>query len=116
MKPFLTQIHHRQTPLRIMTGSSDVGPVWYTEPLYHGRIGHPIELVAIPDDLNREGVSMAAVMKNAPHGVAARDFVAFMGGPVAQRIFRDYGSCRHREQRGGTCHASAWTRDDVIEP
>lgn len=88
---FLTQIHHRQTPLRIMAGSSDVGPVWYTEALYHKRIGHPIDLVDISDALNREGMSMAAVMKNAAHAQPARDFVAFLGSSAAQAIFRAYG-------------------------
>ncbi|MDT3401123.1 molybdate ABC transporter substrate-binding protein [Mucilaginibacter terrae] len=33
-KTFLTQIHHRQTPMRIMYQQSDAAPVWYTEAYY----------------------------------------------------------------------------------
>lgn len=38
----ITQIHHRQTPLWIMKGLVDAGPVWHTEALFQKMIGNPI--------------------------------------------------------------------------
>ncbi len=87
----LTDIHHRQTPMRLMRDQSDVGPVWVTEALYQRRVGHPVELVTLPEDQARMGTTIAAAFKDAPHAQAAKDFVAFLMGPEAQRIFTEYG-------------------------
>ena len=47
---FLTQIHHRQSPLRILNDKSDVAPVWETEIFYQKSIGHKVGMVAIPEN------------------------------------------------------------------
>jgi ABC-type molybdate transport system substrate-binding protein len=88
---YITQIHHRQTPMRIMKGESDVGPVWLTEALFQEKIGNPIDLVKIPDELNQKSVSAAAKVVNAPHMQAATDFIEFMKGKKAQSILKEYG-------------------------
>jgi ABC-type molybdate transport system substrate-binding protein len=89
---YLTQIHHRQTPIRILRRESDVGPVWYTEAYFQEHILHnPITTVEIPDKDNMQVTYTAGMMKAAPHQKAARDFMRFLISPGAQAIYRYYG-------------------------
>ncbi len=88
---FLTRMHHRQTPMRIMEGKSDCGPTWYTEPLFQQKIGNPIDMVEIPDEINEYVTYTAAKMKNAPHARAAQDFLDFLASEDGQGIYREYG-------------------------
>ncbi len=88
---YLTQIHHRQTPMRIMYGQSDAGPVWYSEAFYQKLIGHPVDMIEIPEKENMNAVYMAASLKAAPHDQAARDFLRFLSGETAKSIYRKYG-------------------------
>ncbi|MDE2023718.1 MAG: substrate-binding domain-containing protein [Gammaproteobacteria bacterium] len=89
---WLTQIHHRQTPLRILRRESDVGPVWYTEAYFQEHILHnPISTVEIPSRDNVQVTYTAGLMKDAPHPAAARAFLRFLTGPEAQAIYRHYG-------------------------
>ncbi|RTL49311.1 MAG: extracellular solute-binding protein [Sphingobacteriales bacterium] len=88
---YLTQIHHRQTPMRILYAQSDAGPVWYSEAYYQQMINHPIEMVTIPDNENITATYMAGLMKNAPHKQAAKDFMTFLTSPTAKTIYRKYG-------------------------
>lgn len=88
---FLTQIHHRQSPLRVLDGSSDAAPVWATEAYFQQNILHrPVETVSIPAAQNAVATYTAARMKDAPHAQAARDFLAFMRTPQAQAVYRKY--------------------------
>lgn len=88
---YLTQIHHRQTPMRILYGQSDAGPVWYSEVYYQQMIGHPVESITIPDNENISVTYMAGQLKNAPHVQAAQDFMHFITGDTAKAIYRKYG-------------------------
>lgn len=88
---YLTRIHHRQTPIRVMEKKSDVGPVWYTEAYFQKMIGNPISLVSIPDKQNVTVTYTAAVMKNAPHRQAALDFLYFLKSKRGQEIYRKFG-------------------------
>jgi ABC-type molybdate transport system substrate-binding protein len=88
---YLTQIHHRQTPMRILYHQSDAGTVWYSEAYYQQMIGHPIEMIAIPDKENITATYMAGLMKNAPHPEAAKDFMHFLQSEAAKAIYRKYG-------------------------
>ncbi|MEO8747245.1 MAG: substrate-binding domain-containing protein, partial [Rhodanobacter sp.] len=64
---FLTHIHHRQSPLRVLQGESDAAPVWSTEAYFQQQIlHHPVETVAIPAAQNAVATYTAARMKNAP--------------------------------------------------
>jgi molybdate transport system substrate-binding protein len=87
----LTQIHHRQTPIRLMLDQADAGPTWYTEAFFQRMIGNPVDLVTIPDSSNLRVTYVAASLKAAPHPQAARDFIAFMQSPRAQAVYRKYG-------------------------
>ena len=89
---YLTRIHHRETPLRIMRRRCDAGVVWYTEAYFHARLaGHPTALVTIPETHNHMVTYTAAALRGAPHPKAAAAFLRFLSGPVAQRIYRRYG-------------------------
>ena len=88
---FLTQIHHRQTPIRIMQGKCEAGVVWYTEAYFHARLmRHPIDMVTISDAQNRYATYTAGLMKDAPHAMAGQDFLLFLQSPAGQAIYRKY--------------------------
>ncbi|MGB9429982.1 MAG: substrate-binding domain-containing protein [Gammaproteobacteria bacterium] len=89
---YLTQIHHRQTPLRILRRESDAGPVWFTEAYFQEHILHnPVSAVDIPPQDNMEVTYTAGLMRDAPHPQAAREFMQFLTHPAAQAIYRHYG-------------------------
>jgi molybdate transport system substrate-binding protein len=88
---YLTQIHHRQTPMRIMYNQSDAAPVWYSEAYYQKSLNHPTDLVEIPAKENINATYVAGQMKNAPHAQAAKDFMDFLISPTAKAIYRKYG-------------------------
>jgi len=87
----LTQIHHRQTPMWVLYGKSDAGPVWYSEAYYQAMIGHPVALVPIPDQENIQATYMAGTLKTAPHRQAAKDFLQFLKSPAARAVYAKYG-------------------------
>ncbi|MFS8082212.1 MAG: molybdate ABC transporter substrate-binding protein, partial [Ginsengibacter sp.] len=88
---FLTHIHHRQSPMRIMYKQSDAAPVWSSEVKYQLMLDHPVESVNIPDNENIKATYMAGLLKDAPHSQAAKDFMAFLITPKAKEIYRKYG-------------------------
>lgn len=89
---YLTQIHHRQTPLRILRRQSDAAPVWYTEAYFQQSILHnPVALVEIPAAQNLDVPYAAGLMKDAPHPEAARAFMQFLLSPAGQAVYRRYG-------------------------
>ncbi|MGH8370968.1 MAG: substrate-binding domain-containing protein, partial [Gammaproteobacteria bacterium] len=89
---YLTQIHHRQTPLRILRQQSDVGPVWYTEAYFQHQILHnPADLIEIPAAQNISVTYTAGRMKDAPHAKAADTFMKFLLSSGGQAVYRHYG-------------------------
>ncbi|MFF5380853.1 molybdate ABC transporter substrate-binding protein [Pedobacter suwonensis] len=88
---FITQIHHRQSPMRILNADSDVAPVWETEILYQQKLGHLVESITIPDEYNKVSVTKAGLLKSAPHRQAAQDFLDFLTGEESQQIFQKFG-------------------------
>jgi molybdate transport system substrate-binding protein len=88
---YLTQIHHRETPMRILYNQADAAPVWYSEAYYQKLIGHPTELIEIPAGQNVSETYVAGQLKAAPHAQAAKDFMDFLTGPTAKAIYRKYG-------------------------
>jgi hypothetical protein len=88
---FLTHIHHRQTPMRIMDGRADAGVTWASEVKFQEQIGNPITGVVIPADQNTTATYAAAVLSNAPHPEAARAWVAYLTTPEAQAAYHAYG-------------------------
>lgn len=88
---YLTQIHHRQSPMRILYHQSDAAPVWYSEAFYQQMIKHPVETVNIPANENIKATYMAGLMKKAPHAQAAKDFMNFLISDIAKDIYKKYG-------------------------
>ncbi|GAC1310127.1 MAG: substrate-binding domain-containing protein [Mucilaginibacter sp.] len=88
---YLTKIHHRQSPMRVLYKQSDAAPVWYTEAYYQQMIRHPVGLIEIPSNENIEAQYIAGLMKSAPHLQAAIDFMKFLVSPEAKAIYRKYG-------------------------
>lgn len=86
----LTRIHHRETPMYILEGRADAGPVWLTEALYQHRIT-ALDYVRIPPQQNVYAQYEAAAVNGARHAAAAKAFVSFIQSPQARAIFRSYG-------------------------
>jgi ABC-type molybdate transport system substrate-binding protein len=87
----LTEIHHRQTPVRIMNGSADAGVTWASEVRFQQSIGNPIKGVAIPDAQNTIAVYAGGILKDAPHKTAAAEWLAFLKSETAQAVYRQFG-------------------------
>lgn len=87
----LTQIHHRQTPIRILTRQSDAGVVWTSEVLFQKKLGTPIEGVVIPKQLNTPATYAAGVVKGAPHRDAALAWLAYLQSGDARAAYAEFG-------------------------
>jgi ABC-type molybdate transport system substrate-binding protein len=90
-KTILTEIHHRQTPMRIMSGQVDAGVTWASEVRFQESIGNPIKGITIPADLNTTAIYAGGVMMDAPHTDAAAQWLAFLNGDRAQSIYHQFG-------------------------
>jgi ABC-type molybdate transport system substrate-binding protein len=90
-KTVLTEIHHRQTPMRIMSGQADAGVTWASEVRFQESIGNPIKGIVIPADVNTTAIYAAGVMVDAPHPDAAAQWLAFLKSDQAQRIYHQFG-------------------------
>lgn len=88
---FITEIHHRQSPMRILYKKSDVAPVWETEIFYQKSIGNPVDYVAIPKQFNKLSVTSGGILNDAPHKEAANHFMDFLLSDEAQAIFKKFG-------------------------
>lgn len=87
----LTEIHHRQTPMRIMEGKADAGVTWASEVTFQRKIGNPIAGVAIPAAENSVAIYAGGVVTTAPHPEAAAQWLSYLKTPEAQSIYRQYG-------------------------
>lgn len=88
---YLTKIHHRESPMKILYQEVDAAPVWYSEVVYQQLLKHPVDMVEIPNNENIKATYMIAEMKNAPRAQAAKDFVDFMKSAEAKAIYKKYG-------------------------
>ncbi len=87
----LTEIHHRQTPMRIMEGKADAGVTWASEVRFQKKIGNPITGVKIPDAQNSTAIYAGGMMTNAPHAEAAAHWLAYLKTPEASAIYEQFG-------------------------
>ncbi|WP_338465600.1 substrate-binding domain-containing protein [Novosphingobium sp. ZN18A2] len=87
----LTQIHHRQSPLFMMTGRAQAGVTWKSEAIFQEEIGNPIEDVDIPASQNATGIYAGAIVTNAPHPEAAQMWLDFLRSEPAQEVFHHFG-------------------------
>ncbi len=87
----LTEIHHRQTPMRIMQGRADAGVTWASEVEFQKKIGNPIAGVDIPASLNTTATYAAGMMVDAAHPQAAAQWLAYLKSPEAQQSYHEFG-------------------------
>ncbi len=90
-KTLLTEIHHRQTPMRIMNGQADAGVTWASEVRFQESIHNPIAGVQIPAAQNTVAVYAGGALTDAPHAQAAVQWLEFLRTPEAQAIYHRYG-------------------------
>ncbi len=87
----LTEIHHRQTPMRIMQGKADAGVTWASEVQFQQQIGNPITGVEIPEADNSTAIYAAGMLVDAPHPEVATQWLAYLKTPAAQAAFHQFG-------------------------
>lgn len=87
----LTEIHHRQTPMRILAGQADAGVTWASEVKFQEKIGNPITGVDIPADQNMTAIYAGGVVKGAPHAELARQWLEYLKTPEAQGYYHQFG-------------------------
>jgi molybdate transport system substrate-binding protein len=93
----LTVVHHRETPLRIIKGTVDVGPVWATE-VIHARQGNlAVDMVEPGEEFDQRNRINYYVckLKNTAHSENAESFLDFIKSPRAQRIYAAHGFVPH---------------------
>jgi molybdate transport system substrate-binding protein len=88
---YLSHLHHRESPLRVLNGDSDVAPVWSSEIVYQKMIGHPIDEIKIPESENVRSTYVAGQLKNAPHSDNATLFMNYLASDEAKAIYAKYG-------------------------
>ena len=87
----LTEVHHRQTPMRIMQGRVDAGVTWASEVEFQKNIGNPIAGVEIPPSQNTTATYAAGMMVDAAHPQAAAQWLAYLKSPETQESYRQFG-------------------------
>ncbi len=90
-KTMLTEIHHRQTPMRIMSGEADAGVTWASEVRFQESIHNPIAGVPIPQAQNTVAIYAGGVVTGAPHAKIAAQWLKFLRSPEAQAIYHQFG-------------------------
>jgi ABC-type molybdate transport system substrate-binding protein len=90
---WFTAVHHRETPDRILAGSSDTGIVWATEALEARRLGKNVDQVTLPPaDSLRDDVAYAiGALTTGRRQAAAARYLAFLATPAAQAVYAKYG-------------------------
>ena len=88
-----TIVHHRETPLRILKKTVDVGPVWITEVIHAKSYGLRFDVVEPGEDLDQRKEINYYVCKlsNSPNPENAQKFLDFITSPTAQKIYKKYG-------------------------
>lgn len=90
---WFTSVHHRETPDRILAGTSDTGIVWITEGIEAQRAGKAVDTVKLPpeDSLRDEVAYAIGALVNNPRKAAADRYLAFLKTPAAQAAYGKYG-------------------------
>jgi ABC-type molybdate transport system substrate-binding protein len=92
-----TVVHHRETPLRVVKGTVDVGPVWATEIVHARANGLPIDAVELDSKVDqRDKINYyIGCLKDGLHRENAEKFLNFIASPHAQVIYDSYGFLPH---------------------
>jgi ABC-type molybdate transport system substrate-binding protein len=92
-----TVVHHRETPLRIMKGTADVGPVWATEVVHAQKEGLAVDAVDVGSRLDQSDKINYYIcrLKNSPRRENGDNFLKFITSPEGQRIYQSHGFVPH---------------------
>jgi ABC-type molybdate transport system substrate-binding protein len=90
---WFTAVHHRETPARILDGTSDAGIVWKTEVLEAQRRGANVDAVELPpsDSLRADVAYAIGVLTNSKHKEIADRYLAFVGSQAGQAAYAKFG-------------------------
>jgi ABC-type molybdate transport system substrate-binding protein len=90
---WFTAVHHRETPARILDGTSDAGIVWKTEVLEAQRRGANVDAVELPpsDSLRADVAYAIGVLTNSKHKEIADRYLAFVGSEAGQAAYAKFG-------------------------
>ncbi|MBW1981340.1 MAG: substrate-binding domain-containing protein [Deltaproteobacteria bacterium] len=93
----LTVVHHRETPLRIVKGTVDVGPVWATEIIHAQDQRLPIAVVDPGPELDqRERINYyVCSLRQAKNRENAAAFLDFIKSAAAQAVYEKHGFVSH---------------------
>jgi molybdate transport system substrate-binding protein len=96
----LTVVHHRETPLRIIKGTVDAGPVWATEVAHAVNKGLKVEAVEPGAELDqRDKVNyFIAKLKKGSNPENADKFLDFITSRSGQDIYLRHGFVPHEHQ------------------
>ena len=94
----LTRVHHRETPLRIVKRTVDVGPVWLTEAVQAQATQLAVDVVEPGRRLDqRDKINYYICgLKNSLHPQNAQKFIDFILSPIGQDIYNKFGFLPHR--------------------
>ena len=97
---WFTAVHHRETPDRILAGTSDTGIVWVTEGIEAQREGKAVDMVKLPpqDSLRDEVAYAIGALTGGRREAAAARYLAFLATPQAQAAYAKYGFVNATEQ------------------
>jgi len=90
---WFTAVHHRETPDRILAGTSDTGIVWLTETIEAQRDGKAVDAVRLPpQDSMRDEVAYAVCpLVKGPRPAMAARYLAFLATSDAQVAYAKFG-------------------------
>jgi len=92
-----TMVHHRETPLRILKKTVDVGPVWATEAIHAKALGLSFDVVEPGEDFDQRNRINYYVckLKHARHPENADRFIEFIRSYDARQIYQKHGFLAH---------------------
>ncbi len=91
---WLTEVHHRETPARILANQSDADIVWKTEALAAIKRGDAVEFITLPAaDSKRDDVAyyITPLSANAGHKKLADAYAAFVASAAGNALYAKYG-------------------------
>ncbi|MEO5700019.1 MAG: substrate-binding domain-containing protein [Casimicrobiaceae bacterium] len=90
---WFTAVHHRETPDRILAGTSDTGIVWLTEAIEAQRAGSAVDAVQLPpeDSLRDEVAYVVTTLAPSAHRPAAQRYLDFLSSAAGQEAYAKFG-------------------------
>ncbi|MEO8741552.1 MAG: substrate-binding domain-containing protein [Casimicrobiaceae bacterium] len=90
---WFTAVHHRETPERILAGTSDTGIVWLTEAIEAQRAGSAVDAIELPaeDSLRDEVAYVVTTLASSAHRSAAQRYLDFLSSAAGQAAYAKFG-------------------------